>query len=421
VDNHHEDVLIIGGGIIGVTSAYYLAGRGRKVTILEQGNIADGSSYGNAGLIVPSHATPLPQPGALADGLKWMLDSESPFYIKPRLSLDLVRWLITFAAHCTDSFVRQALPTLRDLGLASVALFDDLSDLFDFGYRRKGLLNLFRTADALAHAAAEARLLSEAGLNARPVTAEEAQAIEPIARPDLAGGIYYETDALLNPATFVRGLAKWLEERESVRIHRRTRVRGIEKAGRRITRIKTVDGDFEADEVVVAAGAWSPGFARDLRLNIPIQPAKGYSITVKRPERYPGIGLLLGESRVAVTPMSSPEGDLLRFAGTLELSGLDFSINLRRVEAVRRAPANYLLGITPEKWETLEVWRGLRPCTPDGLPIVGRARAYDNLTLATGHAMVGISLGPITGKLVSQIVTGETPELDVRPLRVERF
>ena len=421
MDNHHEDVLIIGGGIIGVTTAYYLSRRGRQVTLLEQGNIADGSSYGNAGLIVPSHSTPLPQPGALTDGFKWMLDPESPFYIKPRLSLDLLRWLITFAAHCTDSFVHQAIPTLRDLGLASVALYDDLSDLFDFGYKRKGLLMLFRTADALARAAAEAKLLNEAGLSARLVTLEEAQVIEPIVRPDLAGGIYFETDALLNPASFVRGLAKWLEERGSLRIHRRTRVTGIEKVRRRITKIKTVDGDFQANEVVVAAGAWSPGFARDLNLNIPIQPAKGYSVTVKRPESYPGIGLLLGESRVAVTPMASPDGDILRFAGTLELAGLDFSINLRRVEAVRRAPGNYLQGMRPEKWETLEVWRGLRPCTPDGLPIVGRPKAYDNLTLAAGHAMVGISLGPITGKLVSQIVTGEKPELDVRPLRVERF
>lgn len=426
MDNHHEDVLIIGGGIIGVTTAYYLSQRGRKVTILEQGNIADGSSYGNAGLIVPSHATPLPQPGALAEGLKWMLDPESPFYIKPRLSLDLLRWLITFTAHCTDSFVHQALPTLRDLGLASVALYDDLSDLFDFGYKRNGLLLIYRTAEALRHAVTEAELLNKAGLSAKPVTTEEAQAIEPIVRPDLAGGIYYETDARLNPASFVRGLAKWLEERDNVHIHRRTRVTGIEKVGRRITRIKTVDGDFQANEVVVAAGSWSPGFARDLNLNIPIQPAKGYSITIKRPESYPGVGLLLGESRVAVTPMSSPggespEGDILRFAGTLELTGLDFSINLRRVEAVRRAPANYLLGMTPEKWEELEVWRGLRPCTPDGLPIVGRPKKYDNLTLAAGHAMVGVSLGPITGKLVSQIVTGEKPDLDLRLLRVERF
>lgn len=415
------DVLVIGGGVIGVSTAYYLSQRGRQVTLVEQGEIAHGCSYGNAGLIVPSHATPLPEPGALASGLKWLLDPESPFYIKPRLSLDLARWLLTFALHCTESFTHQALPILRDLGLGSAALYSDLADLFDFGYRHNGLLQLYTTAAGLRNGRKEAELLSQAGLSATPVTAAEAKAIEPLARPDLAGGIYYPTDAHLNPAAFVRGLAAWLEARPGVAIHRNTRVTGLERAGRRIRAVRTTRGEYEAAEVVLAAGAWSPSLARDLALRLPIEAAKGYSVTIKRPARCPRLGLLLGETRVAVTPMEQANGDILRFAGTLELAGLDFSINQRRLAAVKRAPGQFLEGLEPEKWETLEEWSGLRPCTPDGLPIVGRPAAYDNLVLAAGHAMVGISLGPITGKLVTQIVMGEKTEVDVKPLSPERF
>ena len=418
--NGQTDVLIIGGGVIGVCAAHYLVERGRQVTLIEQGDIASGSSYGNAGLIVPSHAMPLPQPGALASGLKWMFDPESPFYIKPRLDLDLLRWLLAFTAHCTESHVQRALPILRDLGCASVALYDELAKRFDFGYKRKGLLLVYKTEAALTHALAEAELLNAHGLSAQPVTAAEANALEPTVRPDLAGGVFYDTDAHLNPAEFVRGLAKIVEGRGAI-IKTHTQVLGIESEGRKATTVKTTRGDYRPSEVVVAAGAWSPALARSLDLNIPIQPAKGYSLTVKRPDHYPGMGLLLGESRVAVTPMESPGGDILRFAGTLELAGLDLSINDRRVNAVRRAPEEYMIGMGHARLETLEVWAGLRPCTPDGLPIIARAESYDNLTLAAGHAMVGISLGPITGKLVAQIVCGEQTDVDVRPLRLERF
>jgi D-amino-acid dehydrogenase len=335
--------------------------------------------------------------------------------------LDLARWLLSFTAHCTEAFTHQALPTLRDLGLASAALYADLADLFDFGYAHKGLLQLYRTQAAFHEAQAEADLLNRGGLKARSVTVDEAKTIEPLTRPDLAGGIYYETDAHLTPALFVRGLAQWLEDRKAVTFARNTKVLGIKKAGRKIVSVHTSQGDYEPEMVVLATGSWSPTLARDLDLYIPIQAAKGYSVTVKRPASYPSLGLLLGETRVAVTPMQSVGGDILRFAGTLELAGLDLSINPRRVAAVKRAPGLYLEGLAEQNWEEIETWAGLRPCTPDGLPLLGRPKTYANLVVAAGHAMVGVSLGPITGKLVSQLVMGERPEIDLSPLRVERF
>ncbi len=418
--SERSDVLIIGGGVIGVCAAYYLAERGRQVTIVEQGEVASGSSYGNAGLIVPSHSTPLAAPGALADGLKWMLDPESPFYIKPRLDFDLVVWLLKFAAACNETHMRQAIPVLRDLSSLSLALYDALAGLegLIFGYQRKGVLLVYKTEAAFKQAVEEAHLVAEAGIASKVLSAKEASTLEPSVRPDMAGAVYYPGDAHLNPAEFVQGLARRLEG-QGVCIHRNRTVTGVERSGRRVTSVKTTNGDFQAEEVVVAAGSWSPGLVRGLGLNLPIQAAKGYSVTVRRPATSPIIPLLLGESRVAVTPMESPTGPILRFAGTLELAGLDLSINQRRVDALRRASKDYMVGM--DGLETLEVWRGLRPCTPDGLPILGRPASFDNLTIAAGHAMMGMSLGPITGKLAAQVVCGDAPDIDLNLLRVERF
>jgi D-amino-acid dehydrogenase len=411
-----SDILIIGGGVIGVCSAYYLAERGARVTLLEQGEIAAGSSFGNAGFFVPSHSVPLAAPGALADGLKWMLDPESPFYVRPRFDLDLFKWILRFGLASRDGPMRRGIPILRDLSMASGELFKHLSALddLDFDYEHKGMLTAFKTGRGLEHGAAEARLLGEFGVRADVLDAEQAHKYEPALRAEVIGGVYFPDDAHMNPAKFVLGLAERLEAR-GVRIERNTEVLGFETADKKVTFVKTHRGDFRAGQVILAAGAWSPAVARDLRLKIPVQAANGYSVTIPRPEGGPALPLILGEARVAVTPM----GGLLRFAGTLELAGLDLSINQRRVDAIARAAESYLQieRIQPND----EPWRGLRPCTPDGLPILGRTRAYENLIVATGHAMLGMSLGPITGKLVAQIAFGEKLELNLHPLRPERF
>lgn len=410
------DVLVIGGGVIGTCAAYYLRARGRQVTLLERGEIAAGSSYGNAGLIVPSHSVPLATPGALASGLRWMLDPESPFYIKPRPDLPLLRWLLRFMAACRPGRVRQALPVLRDLTTASAARYAELAALdgLRFGYEPNGSLYVFKTPRGFRHAKEEAHLLAAASIESEALEGEEACHLEPSLRPDLAGALFFPGDAHLNPAEFVRGLARWIEQR-GVCIQTGTEVLGFETAGRRVTNIKTTRGDFSADHVVLAAGSWSPGLAHGLRLRLPIQPAKGYSVTIPRPAASPVIPLLLGEARVGITPL----GERLRFAGTLEMAGLDLSVNQRRVAAILRSAQAYVTGL--DRMEPGEVWSGLRPCTPDGLPIIGPAPSLDNLVVAAGHATIGMTLGPITGELVAQIVCGETPTFDLHPLRPERF
>jgi D-amino-acid dehydrogenase len=408
--------LVVGGGVIGVCSAYYLAGDGWDVTLVEKGEVCCGCSYGNAGLLVPSHSVPLAAPGVWLKGLRWMLDPESPFYIKPRPSLQLAAWLWRFRAACTEAHVRRAMPVIRDLSHASLALYRELAatDGLDFGFRQEGVLAVFRTAGGYREGVYEAELLESVGIPTRALDRAAVHDVEPGLAPEVVGGVLYPDDGQVVPDRFVRGLARAAEAR-GVRVREATEVLGFRTDATRIAAVETTRGDLEADLVVLAAGSWSPGLGRALGLRVPIEPAKGYSVTYRRRPEGPRIPLMLMEARVGVTPM----GETLRLAGTLELAGLDLSIDRRRVNAIVRGARRYVRGL--ERLEVLEIWRGLRPCTPDGLPLIGRSERLENLIVATGHATIGVSLGPVTGKLVAQIAAGAPPTLDLSALRPERF
>ncbi|MBI1845836.1 MAG: FAD-dependent oxidoreductase, partial [Candidatus Rokubacteria bacterium] len=368
------------------------------------------------GLIAPSHSVPLAAPGVQWRALRWMLDGASPFYIKPRLDPGLVAWLWRFHRSCTEANVERALPVLRDMSLASFSLYRELAarpDL-DFGFEAKGYLAVYRTRPGLEAGTREALRLTALGVDARALEPAQARGLEPSLLPSIAGAIHFPGDGHLVPDRFVRGLAG-VAEKAGVTIRPATEALDFTARGRRIQAVETTRGSLACDEVVLAAGSWSPALARRLGLRLPVQAAKGYSVTYRRPPGAPRMPMTLAETRVAVTPM----GDMLRLAGTLELAGLDLAVSPRRVEAVKRSIAGYL---TPfEGLELLEVWRGLRPCTPDGLPAIGRPKAFDNLVLATGHAMLGVSLGPITGKLVSQLIAGGRADVDLAPLSPDRF
>lgn len=410
------DVLIIGGGVIGLCCAYYLALRNRQVSVVDKGELGRGCSYGNAGLIVPSHSIPLAAPGVISKALKWMINPESPLYIKPRLSLDLLSWLWYFRSACREAVMREAIPVLRDLSHASRTLHEELAALgqANGSYTRNGLLMVFQSEQGLEEGSHEASLLKEYGIASEVCDAAALRAIVPALGPQIVGGVHYKEDAHIEPHQFVQALARLAAE-HGVKIFPQTEVLEFESSGRKINTVVTTLGDFRPAEVVLAAGSWSPALAKTLKLKLLVEPAKGYSITVQRPPDWPSIPLMLMEAKVAVTPMQT----MLRFAGTLELAGMAFSFNRRRIAAILRAAGEYF----PEMQESelIEIWRGLRPCTPDGLPIIERCKSYDNLILATGHGMLGVSLGPITGRLVSQIACGETPQINLSPLMAERF
>ncbi len=414
--NGDTDVLVVGGGVIGLCSAYYLAEQGLRVSIVEQGEIGSGCSGANAGLIVPSYSIPLAAPGALGQGLKWMLQPDSPFYIKPRFDPALCSWLWKFRRACKPQSMLQGIRVLRHLNYASSELCEHLivGESLTCNYRRDGWLMTYTTERGFQKAVEEARLLQSYDVGLKILKPDEAREMVPTLRPEICGGIFSQDDTHLNPEKFVQALARRLNEK-GVAIHPHTGALGFTSSGGSITTVRTTGGDFRARHVVLAAGAWSAGLVRHLGLTLPVQSAKGYSISIKKPEPCPQIPLYLSEVKVAVTPL---EG-VLRFAGKLELVGMNLDINLRRVDAIMSASKDYLHNI--EYPDTMEIWRGLRPCTPDGLPIIDRLPGYDNLIIATGHCMLGVTLAPITGKLVSQLVCGQAPDMDLAPFRMARF
>lgn len=411
-----SDVVVVGAGVIGVCTAYELSKRGHRVVILDQGDICAGSSYGNAGLIVPSHCVPLSEPSVIGQGLKWMLDPESPFYIKPRLDRDLISWLWKFYRSATAKQVAKAVPVLRQMHLNSLALYEAFSEHLAFSYVHRGSFYACNSESGLEHKIEDARIAGRAGIHTEILGPDEIAKLIPETRLSAVGGVYYPEDGHLQPAQFVRALAG-AAETEGTTLHSHTQVLGFEAVNGRVHKVKTTKGDFSADTFVLAAGSWSPAVVKDLGLHLPIQPAKGYSITFKRPENCPSIPVMMTEAKVGVTPMA----DTFRFAGTLELAGLDLRINQRRVKAILDAMPSYFPEMSADRMELIEIWRGLRPCTPDGLPLLGRTEKYANLVIGAGHATIGISLGPESGKILSNIVVGNETGYDAGMLSPDRF
>ena len=403
---------------MGVCAAHYLREAGRSVILVDRGEIGSGASHGNMGLVVPSHSVPLAAPGVVAQGLKWMFRPDSPFYIRPRLDPSLIRWLWAFWKASSEDRMRRAIPLIRDLSLQSLALFDGIDKLegVAFDYHRRGVLALYRTPEGMEEGEEELRLLSSYGLEIDELTPDGLAEALPELELNALGGLHFRQDAHLTPAKFVRSLAAYLERR-GVDVRPGAEVTGFTKEKGRITVAHTTRGDVAAGEVVLTAGSWSAALGRLAGVQLPIQPAKGYSVTLRRPSGWPEQPFMLSESRVAVTPM----GDTLRIGGTLELAGMDLTINRRRVAAILSAVPGYLPAFDAGSHEVVETWCGLRPCTPDGLPFLGRPPGIPNLIVAAGHAMIGVSLGPVTGKLVRQILDGERTGIDLDLLAVDRF
>jgi D-amino-acid dehydrogenase len=408
------DVVVVGGGAIGACCALELAERGARVTLLERGgDLAWGCSAGNAGLICPSHATPLANPAALRDGLRWMGKPDSPFYLRPRPSV--LPWIARFVAASTPAKAKAAARVVRGLSLASLALHVQLADRgLDTGLQRRGSLTLYERPEAFAAARREAERDRKEGLRVEVLEASSARELEPAAAGTPIGAVYYPDDAHCDAAGFVHAVGAAAVE-AGADIRTRVEVLGIRRRNGKVDSLQTTSGEVKAGVVVLAAGAWTPALARPLGLYVPIEGGKGYHVDLETAEGDPRIPVWSHESRVIVTPLR----DRLRLAGTLELAGLDERIDKRRVDAIVKAARRLVSGL--ESRRVVEVWRGLRPCTPDGLPLVGRPPSLENVVLAAGHAMMGLTLAPVTGRLVGEIVTGEEPSHDLRPLRPERF
>ncbi len=401
-------VLIIGGGVIGLCTAYYAMRAGHAVTVLERGpETRDMASLGNAGMIVPSHFVPLATPANVKYGLRNVLNPESPFYIRPRADKALIAWGMAFLRAANAGQIAKAEPLLRDLNTTSRALFEKLADERenDFGLVKKGLLMLCATQHGFDEEAAFAAHARELGVPAEVLTPERTRALEPGVTLDIAGAVHFPNDCHLSPARFISGMAALLK-REGVDIRygrafsnwtlRNGSVTGVESINQELSGAQANPHDtqtHEADAYVIAGGVWSDEATALLGVSLPLQGGKGYSLTLSAPRQKASICSILVEARAAVTPM----GDTLRVGGTMEIAGKDASINPRRVRGIVKSFVRYYSAFTPQDFEKVTPWRGLRPVSPDGLPYIGRLRTQPNVIVAAGHAMMGLSLGPVTG------------------------
>lgn len=402
-----SQVIIVGAGAVGVCCAYYLQRKGFSVTVLERRAIGAACSAGNAGLIVPSHVIPLAAPGVVSQGLKWLFRRDSPFYIRPRLDPALWSWVWRFTRNCNAKTVAGNIPILHELLQQSAQLFDALYEEQNqnYFYRKNGLLMVYRLDKYRQALQSEADTASALGIEVNHLDEAALRRLEPQAPVNAAGAFYYRNDAHLDPARFVTFLADSLKE-NGVVFHENTDVQRLEKQDGHVRGVHTSQGYFEADMVVIAGGSWSPGLTEKRALHLPVEAGKGYSLTLDQPRFKPEIPMILSEEKATITPLA----DQIRFAGTLELSGLDASVNRKRFASVVAVAPQYLPDFKLDDLDPQKIWSGFRPCTPDGLPIIGRSRKYHNLLAATGHAMLGITLAPVTGLLISKLASESANE-----------
>jgi len=411
-------VTIIGGGVIGLCSAYYLQKAGHEVTVIDRGNITDGCSFGNMGYISPSHFIPLATPGIVSQGLKWMMSSSSPFYIKPRLNLDLVRWGMTFWKKANARNVEESAPHLNNLLQLSRHLMNDLKKELpgSFDMTEKGCWMLYKTAKTAEH---EKHLAEQAhlfGLKTISYTAQEVQDQEKEVEVNVAGGVLYLDDCHLSPSKFMQSLFDHLQKNK-VKFWLNSEVTGFEKANGKITAVITDKGPVACDELVIANGSWLGNISKLLGIRMLMQPGKGYSLVYNDLEKnlqYPSI---LVDDRTATTPI----GKWLRIGGTMELSGHSDNILPKRVMAIYNAFKKYYPAMNLPQPDLKKAWFGYRPVTPDGMPYIGRHQQYDNLIYAGGHAMLGVSAAAGTGQLVKEIINGEKPAIALSAFEPARF
>ena len=413
-----ENIIIIGGGVIGLNCAYYLQKEGYAVTVIEKSDITTGCSFGNMGYFSPSHFIPLASPGIISEGFKYMLKSSSPFYIKPRLSFSLMQWAYHFFKNSNASTVIKNAPHLNNILQLSRHLLNDIRD--DIGdtflMEEKGCLMMCREQKALDHEFHLADDAEKFGLQADRLNKQQVQALEPDVELNVTGAVLFKDDCHVNPGKFMKALKKYLEDK-GVKFQLNTTVTGFEKKNNKIISVITDKAKFECDEVVVATGSWLPAVAKMMGVKLLLQPGKGYSYTydhVEKNIRYPAI---LIEGRCAITPW----GQQLRIGGTMELSGINKKILPKRMQGIFNSVKSFYPDLQIDLPPTDKIWHGLRPVTPDGLPYIGRPVSFDNVVIAGGHAMIGVSLAPGTGKLVSDIIQRKTSAIDLSAFRLQRF
>ncbi len=411
-----DEVLVLGGGVIGLACAQALQERGVPVRLLERAILGSATSRGNCGTLTPSHALPLAAPGMVGTALRWMLSPDAPFYVRPRVDPPLWSWLLRFARRCDAATFRAAIAPKAALLATSQSLLDDLVRRrgLDCGHARDGLVYAYRDPALLERSARDHALLADHGIAVERLDADALLAFEPALKPGVAGGLYFPGDGHLRP------------ERYAAELGRVARADGaVIEEGAEVVDLAPVDGGWraqladggvrEARRVLLATGPWAARMAARLGRRWPIQPGKGYSITYDRPTLAPRRPLVLKDRSVCVTAWA----DGFRLGSTMEFSGYDDRLNRRRLDALERGAAEALREpVGPAKREE---WFGWRPMTWDDLPLLGAVPGASGLWVAAGHGMMGVSMSAATGRLVADLLTGVAPPIDPAPYRPGRF
>ena len=430
INNRPKDqkVLIIGGGVIGLCIAYYSLIAGKKVVLIERGpENVDNCSAENAGMVVPSHFVPLAAPGMISLGLRWMLNPESPFSIRLRPNVDMFRWLYLFWKSANKSHVFKSRELIRDLNLHSRELFVELASDGSYALSKNGLLMLCKTSRALNEESELAEDAKELGLDIELCDAKRLAEIDPAIEMDVQGAVWFKQDCHMNPGAFLSQLKEKVIKMGTDIHYNLTAEKFIFEFGRaRSVECFQINKDVEpssvqlidADQFVIAGGSWSSNLASSLGLKLPLMAGKGYSMTLTEPVQLPSICSILNEARVAVTPFNGS----LRFAGTMELGNNDLKVNPRRVNGILKSIPKYFPQFQKNDFSGVKQWSGLRPCSPDGLPYIGPAGPdCKGVFIATGHAMMGLSLGPVTGKLMADIICDNTNKFNLKTMSPLRF
>jgi D-amino-acid dehydrogenase len=413
-------VVVVGGGVIGISCAYYLARGGARVVVLERERVGAGASEGNAGTVSPGHP-PLNRPGRVAAAFRQMLDPTSPLYIRPSWNPGLWLWLMRFARYCTEEHVEACMRIMAPLGKETFTLFGELirEERIECDYRAQGYYDVCSTEAAMGESMHEAGILERHGYSTEPVDGDELRHREPAMGPGPMGGVYYPEAATLDPARFLSQLAKVVRER-GVDVREGVTAGSVVVEAGRATGVRLEDGAVEGcDAVVLATGPYSLRMARRLGTRLPVQPGKGYHRDIGiGPNGAPPlrIACVLSESSVFCTPLDT----FVRFAGTMEFSGVNRVMRPPRLRQLTRAAKEVFpkLGTARPSSE----WCGLRPMSVDGLPIVGPLVGVDGLTAATGHGMLGLTLAPVTGEIIARhVLEGGDPRIEaLSPARFSR-